>query len=83
MVASPWAEVFVDGQKYDVTPFAAPIPLSKGRHYLSFTHPSAPPESRTVDVVPGHTQMIDVVMKLSGTESPGFAKTNVENDAGK
>jgi serine/threonine-protein kinase len=67
VVARPWAEVVVDGQRIDVTPFARPIPLAGGTHYVTLKHPKANDERRVVKVTPGETVMLDVTMGLKGT----------------
>jgi hypothetical protein len=64
VLATPWAEVWVDGQRIDVTPFARPIPLPEGTHYVTLIHPSAPVEKRTVAIVHGETLTIDAAMKV-------------------
>ena len=66
VVVTPWAEVFVDGQRIDVTPFARPIPLSPGVHYVTLLHPNAPAEKRSVKIVPGETLSLDVTMNMTG-----------------
>jgi serine/threonine-protein kinase len=66
VVARPWAEVMVDGQRIDVTPFARPIPLSGGTHYVTLKHPKASDERRVVKVSPGETVMLDVTMNVKG-----------------
>jgi hypothetical protein len=65
VLATPWAEVWVDGQRVDVTPFARGIPLSAGTHYVTLVHPSAPVEKRTITVVAGETSTVDVVMTVA------------------
>ncbi|MDP9034941.1 MAG: serine/threonine protein kinase [Myxococcota bacterium] len=62
VLATPWAEVWVDGQRVDVTPFARGIPLTGGVHYATLVHPRAPIEKRTVSIGPGETVTLDVVM---------------------
>jgi serine/threonine-protein kinase len=64
VLATPWAEVWVDGQRLDVTPFARAIPLPAGTHYVTLIHPSAPVEKRTVAIVSGETRTIDAVMAV-------------------
>jgi hypothetical protein len=66
VLATPWAEVWIDGQRVEVTPFARGIPLSPGTHYVTLMHPNAPPEKRTIVIVPGETRMVDVIMALPG-----------------
>jgi eukaryotic-like serine/threonine-protein kinase len=64
VVAEPWAHVIVDGQKLETTPFARPIPLSAGTHYVRLEHPFAPTERRTVELLPGETILLDVTLKV-------------------
>ncbi|HKQ71390.1 MAG TPA: serine/threonine-protein kinase, partial [Polyangiaceae bacterium] len=66
VVARPWAEVVVDGQHVDVTPFARSIPLSGGTHYVTFKHPKAADERRVIKITPGETVMLDVNMSVKG-----------------
>jgi serine/threonine-protein kinase len=65
VLATPWAEVWVDGQRVATTPFARGIPLPPGKHYVTLVHPSASPEKRTAAIVAGETRTIDVVMNVS------------------
>jgi serine/threonine-protein kinase len=69
LLATPWAEVAIDGQKVDVTPIARAIPLSPGPHFVTFSHPAAPSETRRVVVEAGKTSLVDVTMNV--TLSPG------------
>jgi eukaryotic-like serine/threonine-protein kinase len=65
VVATPWAHVSVDGQRVATTPFAHPIPLEAGVHYVRLEHPNAPVERRTVDLVAGETVLLDVKMDIA------------------
>lgn len=65
VVATPWAHVSVDGQRVATTPFAQPIPLEAGVHYVRLEHPNAPVERRTIELVPGETVLLDVKMEIS------------------
>ena len=65
VVARPWAHVIVDGQEVDTTPFARPIPLSAGSHYVRLEHPNAPVERRAIELTPGETLLLDVTLKVS------------------
>jgi hypothetical protein len=56
--------VFIDGQKVETTPFAHPIALAAGTHYVRFEHPNAPVERRTIQIVAGETLLLDVEMQL-------------------
>ena len=64
VLAQPWAEVSVDGEKIDVTPMAKPIAVAPGRHFVTFTHPNAPDEKRTVTITAGQTVLVDVAMRI-------------------
>ncbi len=70
VVATPWAHVFVDGQKVATTPFATPIPLSPGLHYVRLDHPNAPSEERTLRLAPGEAILLDVAMKVEIPKPP-------------
>lgn len=65
VVATPWAHVVVDGQRVATTPFAHPIPLEAGIHYVRLEHPNAPVERRTVELVAGETVLLDVKMDIA------------------
>lgn len=69
VVAHPWAHVFVDGQQRETTPFARPIRLSPGTHYVRLEHPNAPPERRTLNVSAGEAALLEVDMKVSAPAS--------------
>jgi hypothetical protein len=72
VLARPWADVHVDGALVDTTPVGRPLALSPGRHDLRFVHPAAPDELRTIDVRPGETLVVDVVMRIpSGAVDAG------------
>jgi hypothetical protein len=64
VLATPWAEVWIDGQRVDVTPFARGLPLPPGTHYITLVHPNAPVEKRTIETVAGETVTMDVVMAV-------------------
>jgi serine/threonine-protein kinase len=64
VVAHPWAHVFVDGQKFETTPFAAPIQLAAGVHHVRLEHPSAQPERREIELRPGERITLEVSMKI-------------------
>jgi serine/threonine-protein kinase len=83
VVARPWAQVVVDGQPIDVTPFARPIPLGAGTHYVTLKHPSAGDERRVIRIVAGQTVMLDVTMGLRENETDaGADAAALEPDAG-
>jgi len=73
VVAHPWARVFVDGQQRETTPFARPIRLSPGTHYIRLEHPNAVAERRTVAMAAGEAVLLEVDMKV--TAPPGSSPT--------
>jgi serine/threonine-protein kinase len=81
VVAEPWAHVHVDGQRVETTPFAKPIPLRAGTHYVRLEHPNAPVERRTVELVPGETVLIDVKMKVDKAALAASASRDAGTDA--
>ncbi len=64
VLAVPWAEVWIDGQRVEVTPFARAVPIAAGTHFVTLKHPDAPEEKRTVEITPGETVQLDVTMRL-------------------
>jgi serine/threonine-protein kinase len=66
VVAEPWADVFVDGQKLETTPFAAPLELGAGIHHVRLEHPAAPDERREIELRPGQRIVLNVAMRLQG-----------------
>ncbi len=64
ILAHPWAEVLVDGERLDTTPIGKPARLAPGRHELTFKHPNAPDERRTIDVAPGQRLTVEVEMEI-------------------
>jgi serine/threonine-protein kinase len=64
VIARPWADVFVDGHKVETTPFATPIPLRPGVHYLRFEHPNSAPVPRRIELLPGQNLLLEVDMPL-------------------
>ncbi|HEX4477326.1 MAG TPA: serine/threonine-protein kinase [Polyangiaceae bacterium] len=65
VVADPWANVVVDGEQVETTPFGRSIPLTAGVHYVRLEHPAAPTERRTVMLSPGETVLLDVKMDVA------------------
>jgi hypothetical protein len=74
VVATPWAEVTVDGQRIDLTPIGRPIPLPAGPHFVVLTHPSAPPVRRAVTISEGETTTLDVAMSIGGSSGDAGAE---------
>jgi len=70
VVADPWARVFVDGELLETTPFAIPLRLSPGQHFVRLEHPNAPAERRTVDLVAGQRVLLEVTMQMERSPDP-------------
>jgi eukaryotic-like serine/threonine-protein kinase len=68
IVVSPWARVFVDGEFYDYTPFAAPIPLPPGEHTIGFRNPYYEAVDRVIVVESGKTQLLKQALVPEGDE---------------
>lgn len=68
IVAEPWAHIVINGQYVETTPFARPIPLPPGVHYVTLQHPQADDERRVVRIIPGETVWLDVKMAVSKDE---------------
>lgn len=81
VLAQPWAEVSVDGEAIDTTPMARPIVVAPGRHFVTFVHPNAPEEKRTVDVSPGQTVLIDVAMRIDRPQRDAGAEAGPVDDS--
>lgn len=64
VLARPWAEVYIDGEYMDTTPVGRPIAVAPGRRHLSFRHPNAPEEKRTIVVLKSQTVVVDVSMRI-------------------
>jgi serine/threonine-protein kinase len=71
VLVRPWAEVWIDGQRVDVTPMDRAIPLAAGAHYFKFVHPTLPMQKRSVNIAPGQTVTIDVDMGLEDGRERG------------
>lgn len=70
VLARPWANVSLDGVLVDATPIGAPIVVPPGRHVVDFVHPSAPKVQRVVEVSPGQTVVIDVILDVPPPAAP-------------
>ena len=55
VVATPWAKIRVDGQYMATTPFATPLPLSPGVHYVELIHPVFENLTREIIIEAGKT----------------------------
>lgn len=55
IVATPWARIKVDGHYMATTPFATPLPLTPGVHYVEFIHPVFENLTREIIIEAGKT----------------------------
>jgi serine/threonine-protein kinase len=83
VLATPWADVAVDGEYVDTTPFARAIPLAPGRHFVTLTHPDAPTEQRAVRVAAGESQLLDVTMRVRAIASGDAAAARGDASLGE
>lgn len=79
VLARPWAEIYVDGEYVDVTPIGKPIAVAPGRRHLTFKHPNAPEEKRTITVLKAQTVVVDVSMRVDKFKpDAGPIRTNID-----
>ncbi|MCS6799788.1 MAG: protein kinase [Myxococcota bacterium] len=69
VVADPWAEVWIDGQKVAVTPTAQRIALTPGRHFLRLRNPHFREHERQVIVRSGRVERVEVALEPLRAES--------------
>ncbi len=69
VVATPWAYVRVDGHDVETTPFARPIPLSPGKHWVTLTHPDSAPVDREIEIAQGEIVTLDVTMPIDVSDA--------------
>jgi eukaryotic-like serine/threonine-protein kinase len=55
----PWAEVFIDNKKIDITPLHN-FSLSPGKHKVELLQPDFPPFKEFITIKPGKTESIDI-----------------------
>lgn len=56
----PWAEIYIDNEKYETTPLTKPIILKPGKHKLKLVHPNFPSIEKDIDLKSNELKMIDV-----------------------
>lgn len=60
---SPWAEVFVDGERIETTPMGKPLTLTEGDHMVKLVHPDFPPYSSVVRIDHGKVTNVRVSLE--------------------
>ena len=63
VVVEPWAVVSIDGEEVATTPYARPIALTPGLHFIKFSNPFCSDVDQEVRVRAGETQWIDVTLE--------------------
>ena len=63
VVVEPWAVVSIDGEEVATTPYARPIALTPGVHFLKFSNPYCSPVDRQIRVRAGETQWIEATLE--------------------
>ena len=63
VVASPWAEVHVDGEHVLTTPSAKRLALSPGQHFVKLINPYFQTVEREVTIVAGETEVTQLTME--------------------
>ncbi|HOI28967.1 MAG TPA: serine/threonine-protein kinase [Melioribacteraceae bacterium] len=60
---SPYAEVFIDGERIGLTPFTKPLVYQEGEHTIKLVHPDYPVFSDVVNVIQGETTRFRVSLE--------------------
>lgn len=63
VVVDPWAEVYVDGKLLGITPFAEPLMLAPGVHYVKLENPHFQQATREVRIVRGETLRLETKLQ--------------------
>ncbi len=67
VVADPWALVRIDGTDVETTPFAAPISLSAGVHYVELVNPYFKELTREIEIRAGETVVLREKLALDSS----------------
>lgn len=60
IICYPWAEVYLNNEKFETTPLTNPINLKPGNYRLKLVHPHFPPIEKNIVINPRETTIIDV-----------------------
>lgn len=71
VLATPWAHVRVDGVDVETTPFARPIPLTPGKHWVQLAHPELATFEREVEIGEDQVVTLDVTMSAQADAGAG------------
>lgn len=64
---SPWADVYIDGEKVETTPMSKPLSLIEGEHTIKLVHPDYPVYSNVIKVE--HSQITNLRVSLESLMS--------------
>ncbi len=64
LIASPWADVYIDGRKVGTTPMFRSTSLPSGKHRLKLVHPQSRVIERTVVIRSGEITELAVEMEI-------------------
>ena len=56
----PWADVFIDTNRIDRTPWESPVKLAAGEYTLRLKHPNYPMHMKNIRITPNETQTVTV-----------------------
>ena len=68
VIADPWAEILIDGDRIGTTPLAASIPVLPGVHYVRFENPYYGTVTRKVRLKRGEEKEVFVELKPKESE---------------
>ena len=60
IIALPWADVFIDGEKVGTTPSLRMASLRPGKHRVRFDNPKFPSVEKVVEIRPGKESELQV-----------------------
>jgi serine/threonine-protein kinase len=55
VVATPWADIKIDGEYFATTPLARPLALAPGTHFVELVHPVFKNKKREIAILAGQT----------------------------
>ncbi len=56
----PWAEIYIDGERYDNAPFVRPLSLREGEYNVKFVHPDYPFYTQNVYIIAGQVTQLRI-----------------------
>jgi len=60
---TPWAEVFIDGERIETTPMSKPITLTEGDHTVKLVHPDFPIYSDIIRIEQGQVKNLRISLE--------------------